>query len=177
MTMHRQLVLAIFDDEVSADAAAEGLNWWADGEAAEKMIDLHRVQAMGVRERAGTATSRPRSSAQEASGRGPGSDSSSRTSTPVGMAAGIIGGGILGALHHKALSISNDDRERLGRELQGGKAALGVMTDKTSAAVISSELASLGGTIEIHELDDATIAAADAAASTSPSDGQATPAT
>ena len=97
--------------------------------------------------------------------------------TPVGMAAGIIGGGILGALHHKGLSISNDDRERLGRELQGGKAALGVMTDKTSAAVISSELASLGGTIEIHELDDATIAAADAAASTSPSDGQATPAT
>lgn len=177
MTMHRQLVLAVFDDEASADAAAEGLNRWADGEAAEKMIDLHRVQAMGVLVLGVDGNLKTEKLGPRSIGAGAGIGLILAMLTPVGMAAGIIGGGILGALHHKGLSISNDDRERLGRELQGGKAALGVMTDKTSAAVISSELASLGGTIEIHELDDATVAAADAAASTSPSDGQATPAT
>ena len=60
--------------------------------------------------------------------------------TPIGLVAGIIGGPVLGAIHHKSLIIPTEDRERLGRELQGGKAALGVMTDRSSAAAISAEL-------------------------------------
>ena len=142
---------------------------WADGEAAEKMIDLHRVQAMAVLVLGGDGNLKTEKLGPRTWGGGR-DRTHPRDAYPGRHGCRDHGGGILGALHHKGLSISNDDRERLGRELQGGKAALGVMTDKTSAAVISSELASLGGTIEIHELDDATIAAADAAASTSPSD-------
>ena len=83
--------------------------------------------------------------------------------TPVGLAVGIIGGGILGALHHKRMWISDADRERIGRELTGGKAAVGVVTDKTSVAAISAALADLGGVPESHELDDAALAELDAA--------------
>ena len=81
--------------------------------------------------------------------------------TPIGMAIGIIGGGILGALHHNCLIISKSDRERIGHELEGGKAAVAVVTDKTSALGLAAELASLGGTPESHELDDAAEAAID----------------
>jgi hypothetical protein len=42
------LVLAIFADEASADAAADGLDRWAGQEAAAKMLDTRQIQAMGV---------------------------------------------------------------------------------------------------------------------------------
>ena len=93
--------------------------------------------------------------------------------TPIGLAVGIIGGGILGALHHRSLFTSKDDRERLGRELQGGKAALGVMTDKMSAAGISAEATSLGGQAETHELDDSAVAEVDAASLADPAHASA----
>ena len=46
--------------------------------------------------------------------------------TPVGLAVGIIGGGALGALHHKGLGLDKADRERIGAELGDGKAAISV---------------------------------------------------
>lgn len=65
---------------------------------------------------------------------------------------------------------SKDDQERLGPELQGGKAAVGVVTDKSSAAAILAELASLGGQAETHQLDDGAVAEVDAASMTAPAD-------
>jgi hypothetical protein len=44
------------------------------------------------------------------------------------------------------------------------------MTDKTSAAAISAELASLGGQAETHELDDGAVAEVDAASIAVPAD-------
>src|SRR5205814_9697 len=41
--------------------------------------------------------------------------------TPVGLGVGLIGGGLLGALHHKGLGLERADRDRIGRELAGGK--------------------------------------------------------
>ena len=132
--MLRQLVLAIFADEASADAAADGLNRWAEQEAASKLIDTHQIQAMGVLVLDENGKLKTEKLGPRSMGTGAGIGVILAMLTPIGMAVGIIGGGILGALHHRSLIISKDDRERLGRELQGGKAALGVMTDKTSAA-------------------------------------------
>ena len=168
--MLRQLVLAIFADEASADAAAEGLNRWAGQEAAATTLDTHQIQAMGVlvldeNGRLKTEKLGPRSM-----GTGAGIGVILAMLTPIGMAVGIIGGGVLGVLHHRSLFISKDDRKRLGRELQGGKAAVGVMTDKSSAAAISAELASLGGQAETHKLDDKAVAEVDAASGAVPAD-------
>ena len=168
--MLRPLVLAIFDDEASADAAAKGLNRWASREAANKMIDTHPVQAMGVLVLDADGKLKTEKLGPRSIGVGAGIGVILAALTPVGMAVGIIGGGILGARHHKSLIISSDDRERLGRELQGGKAALGVMTDKTNVAAVSAELASLGGTIEVHDLDGAAVAALETAAAAAPAD-------
>jgi hypothetical protein len=35
--------------------------------------------------------------------------------TPIGLAVRLIGGGLLGALHHKGLGLDEADRERIGR--------------------------------------------------------------
>jgi hypothetical protein len=161
--MIRQLVLAIFADEASADAAAENLNRWAGQEAAAKMLDTHQIQAMGVLVLDEDGKLKTEKLGPRSIGTGAGIGLILAMLTPIGLAVGVIGGGILGALHHRSLFISKDDRERLGRELQGGKAALGVMTDRTGAAAISAELASLGGQAETHELDDDAVAEVDAA--------------
>ncbi len=168
--MLRHLVLAIFDDEAAADAAVQGLDRWASNQAAITTVDAHQLQAVGVLvldekgklkvEKAG-----PRSTVA-----GAGIGLILAMLTPVGLAVGIIGGGILGALHHKRMWISDADRERIGRELTGGKAAVGVVTDKTSVAAIAAALADLGGVPESHELDDAALAELDAAAANAPAD-------
>lgn len=162
--MLRQLVLAIFDDEASADAAADGLDRWAEREAAAKVTDTHSVQAMGVLVLDADGKLKTEKLGPRTIGVGAGIGVILAMATPIGMAAAIVGGGILGALHHRSVILSHDDRDRLGRKLKGGKAALGVMTDKTSAPAIAAELASLGGRPETHELDDAALAEVDAAA-------------
>lgn len=54
----------------------------------------------------------------------------------------------------RGLGLGDQDRERLGRELREGRAAVGVITDKTSAEGIAAELAELGGTPDAQELDE-----------------------
>ena len=177
--MLRQLVLAIFSDEASADAAAEEFNRWAGREAAAKMIDTHQIQAMGVLVLDAEGKLKTEKLGPHSIGAGADIGLVLAMLTPIGMAVGIIGGGILGALHHKSLIISKGDRERIGHELEGGKAALAVVTDKTSAQGIAAELASLGGAPESHDLDDAAVAAVEdgaaAAAATKTADRADTP--
>ncbi len=175
--MLRQLVLAIFADEASADAAAEGLTLWAEQEAAAKLIDTHQIQALGVLVLDADGRLKTEKLGPRSTGTGAGIGIILAMLTPIGLAIGVIGGGILGALHHRSVFTSKDDRERLGRELQGGKAAVGVMTDKTSAAAILAELTSLGGQAETHELDDAAVAEIDAASNSAPVDAADHPTT
>ena len=178
--MLRQLVLAIFVDEASADAAAEEINRWAGREAAAKMIDTHQIQAMGVLVLDENGKLKTEKLGPHSIGAGVSIGVVLAMLTPIGMAIGVIGGGILGALHHKSLIIPKSDRQRIGHELQGGKAGLAVVTDKTSAPGIAAELASLGGAPESHDLDDAAVAAVDDAvaadaAATQTGDGADTP--
>ena len=166
--MLRQLVLAIFADEAAADAAAEGLHRWAGQEAAAKMLDTHQIQAMGVLVLDENGKLKTEKLGPRSMGTGAGIGVILAMLTPIGMAVGIVGGGILGALHHRSLFTSKEDQARLGRELAGGKAALGVMTDKSSAAAIAAELVALGGQAETRELDDGAVAEVDAASGAVP---------
>ena len=84
--------------------------------------------------------------------------------TPVGLAAGLIGGGLLGALHHKNLGLDEADRERIRRELEGGKAAVGVLAPVSEAAVAADKLSELGGTAETHPVSDEAVEEAKTAA-------------
>jgi hypothetical protein len=86
--------------------------------------------------------------------------------SPIGLVLGLVGGGLLGALHHKGLGIDPADRERIGRELQGGKAAVGVLAPVSEAKFVADKLTELGGAAETHEVSDEALEEAHAAATT-----------
>ena len=96
-------------------------------------------------------------------GKGAGIGAAVALVTPVGLAAGP-GGGLAGALHHKNLGLSKVDRERIGEELQGGKAAVGALAPVEEATVVRDKLVELGGAAESHPVSDEALQEAQAAA-------------
>jgi uncharacterized membrane protein len=158
----KQLVLAIFPSEGEADAAAEALKRWDDDS------DDIKLKSTGILVLDANGALKTDKVGRRSTGKGAGIGILLAMATPIGLAAGIIGGGALGALHHKGLGISQDDRDRLGQELTGGKAAVGTVVDSSQADAVSAKLADLGGTPEAHELDDAAVAEVDAAAEDAP---------
>jgi uncharacterized membrane protein len=153
----KQLVLAIFPSESEADAAAEALKQW---DHAEHDIKLKSTGILVLDEKGQLKTHKV---GRRSVGKGAGIGLVLAMATPVGAGV-VLGGAVLGALHHKGLGIHQEDRDRIGRELQGGKAALGTVVDSGQAEAVSAKLAELGGVPETHVLDDAAMAEVDAAA-------------
>ena len=58
------------------------------------------------------------------------------------------------ALHHKNVGLSKADRDRIGSELEGGKAAVGVLAPVSESSIVASKLTDLGGTTEAHDVPD-----------------------
>lgn len=88
--------------------------------------------------------------------------------TPVGLGAVLVGGG-LGALHHKNVGLGKVDRDRIGSELEGGKAAVGVLAPVSESSIVASKLTDLGGTTEAHDVSDEVLDEAHTAAATATS--------
>jgi hypothetical protein len=158
----KQLVLAIFASESDADAAAEALKRW-DDESDD--IKLKSTGILVLDEKGNLKTDKV---GRRSTGKGAGIGLILAMATPIGLAAGVIGGAALGALHHKGLGVKQEDRDRLGADLAGGKAAVGTVVDSSEADAVTAKLADLGGTPEAHELDDTAMAEADAAAAEAP---------
>ena len=154
---HKQLVLAIFESESDADAAAKALKVWDD---ADDDIKLKSTGILVLDEHGKLKTDKV---GRRSVGKGAGIGLVLAMATPVGAAA-VLGGAVLGALHHKGLGVSHEDRDRLGRELSGGKAAVGTVVDPSQAEAVSTKLSELGGKPETHDLDEAAMAEVDAAA-------------
>jgi hypothetical protein len=154
----KQLVLAIFASESEADAAAEALKRWDDDNA-----DI-KLKATGILALDANGALKTDKVGRRSTGKGAGIGVILAMATPIGLAAGVIGGAALGALHHKGLGVTPADRDRLAQELAGGKAAVGTVVDSSQADAVSAKLGELGGTPETHEIDDAAMAQVDAAA-------------
>jgi hypothetical protein len=154
----KQLVLAIFASESDADAAAEALKRWDDDNA-----DI-KLKATGILALDANGALKTDKVGRRSTGKGAGIGVILAMATPIGLAAGVIGGAALGALHHKGLGVTQADRDRLAQELAGGKAAVGTVVDSSQADAVSAKLGELGGTPETHEIDDAAMAQVDAAA-------------
>ena len=80
-----------------------------------------------------------------------------------GVVGGAVGGGVVGSLFHRHLGLSDADRARIGKELDGGKAAVGVLVEADEAAAFTAKLAELGGQPETHEVTDEGVEKAAAA--------------
>lgn len=149
----KTVVLAIFDDEMSADSAAPSLkdSGAAQGDAIGILVvdDKGKIKAEKVGKRS--------------AGKGAGIGAALALFTPVGLGAGLIGGGLLGALHHKGLGLDQADRDRLGAELAGGKAAVGVLAPVPEAGYVATRLSELGGAPETHVVTDEALQEAEQA--------------
>ena len=148
------VVIAIFNDEGSADAAATSLR---DSGAA-------KGDAIGVLVLDEDGNLKAEKVGKRSWGKGAGIGAVVALCTPVGLAAGLIGGGLLGALHHKNLGLDEADRERISSELERGGAAVGVLAPVSEATVVADKLSELGGVSETHHVSDEAVEEAQAAA-------------
>ena len=157
-----QMVLGIFADEATADAAVKSLMAW------EKENDV-MPRPVGVLVADENGQIKEHKLGTRSSKTGAGIGLVLAVLAPPTLLAGMVGGAILGHFHHKGLGLTDADRERLAAELAGGKAAIGVLVeDDPEAAMISSKLAELGGIPEVHEVTEEALEAVAAAAPTEP---------
>jgi hypothetical protein len=157
-----QMVLGIFADEATADAAVRSLMAWEkDNNVMPRPVGVLVADENGqIKEhKLGTRSSKT----------GAGIGLVLAVLAPPTLLAGMVGGAILGHFHHKGLGLTDADRERIAAELAGGKAAIGVLVEEDpEAAMISNKLTELGGTPEVHEVTEEALEAVAAAAPTEP---------
>ena len=159
---NKTVVVAIFEDEASADAAAASL----------KDSGVAHHDAIGVLVLDEKGEIKVEKVGKRSMGKGAGIGLILALFTPVGLAVGLIGGGLLGTLHHKGLGLAQADRERIGQELAGGKAAVGVLAPVSEADLVAGKLTELGGATEAHDVSDEDLGEAHAAATTAGAAGQ-----
>jgi hypothetical protein len=149
---NRQLVLAVFPDEIAADSAAVALkgSGIADGDA----VGLLVLDADGKlkQDKVGARST----------GKGAAIGGVIAVLGPALLGPAVLAGAAVGALHHKNLGLSDADKARLTVELNAGKAAVCVMAHFDTAPAISDRLTQLGGTSEGHELTEDALQAAGA---------------
>jgi hypothetical protein len=148
------VVIAIFDDEASADVAVISL----------KNSGVAKGDAIGVLVLDENGELKEEKAGKSSWGKGAGIGAVVALATPVGLVAGLIAGGLLGALHHKDLGLSEADRERIRNELEEGKAAVGVLAPVSEATIVADKLTELGGTSETHPVSDEAVQEAQKAA-------------
>ena len=136
----KRLVISIFDAEAHADEAAAALR------DAGAVVD-DAIGVLVLDERGELKTHKVGATS---GGKGAAAGAVLALLGPIGLGVGVVGGALLGKLHHKDLGLDDADRERLGAALRGGQAAVGVLADP-------DELVALGGETEAHELDEAAL--------------------
>jgi hypothetical protein len=159
----KQLVLAFFENEAAADKAVTTIKQW---DKASKEVKLGAIGVLVMDNKGKIKTQKL---GQKKTG----------TCAVLGALAGVLPGGvtvlggavvggILGAFFHKGLGLSKDDLTRISKELDGGKAAVGILAQPGEAAGVTAKLADLGGVPETHEVSDEALEQVQVASETTP---------
>jgi len=144
-----QLVLSIFPDELAADDAA----------VAVKESGVATGDAIGIMALDSAGKLKTDKVGAHSVGKGATIGAALTLLGPAGIAAGVVGGAAVGALHHKNLGLSDSDKASLTSDLQSGKAAVGVLSSYETASAVSRRLTELGGSSHAHNVDDAAMEA------------------
>jgi len=150
----KRLVISIFDAEAEADEAA----------AALKHSGAVYNDAIGVLVLDKHGELKEHKVGRTSGGKGMGAGAVLGLLGPIGIGVGVVGGGLLGKLHHRDLGLDDADRERLNAALHDGKAAVGVLASPEELVAVESILVGHGGATEAHELDAAALREAAASA-------------
>ena len=151
----KQVVVAIFKDEAAADGAVEGLKAW------DKADDDIKLNAIGVLVLDDKGKIKTHKLGRRSVGKGAGIGLVLAIIAPPTLLVGVLGGGLLGALHHKGLGVTAEDRDRIAADLADGKAAVGVLAAEVLASEISAKLTELGGTAEVLTVSEEAVAEVD----------------
>jgi hypothetical protein len=160
----QQLVLGIFADEAAADAAVEQVKLWGTSYVGVK------PGVIGVLVADGKGGIKEHKLGARSGGKGAGIGLVLAVVAPPTLLAGIAGGAILGHFHHKGLGLTDADRTRIGAELSGGMAAVGILVTAAEAPIVSAKLIELGGVAEAHAVSDEALEAVAAAAPAAPAE-------
>jgi len=153
----KQLVLGIFANLEAAEAAVEKLR-----SGASDYSEMH-LGPIGILVVDDDGQLKEHRLGQRSGGRGATIGLALAAVTPLGLGA-LIGGAAIGHFRQQAPRFSAEDRERLAAQLQGGKAALGVIVQAAQADLMTDVMTSLGGKPEAHDVTDEELEAAAAAA-------------
>jgi uncharacterized membrane protein len=159
----RQLVLAFFGSEAAADGAVNEIKQW---DKASKEIRLGAIGVL-VKDDKGKIKTHKLGQRKTKGGAVLGA-LAGVLSGGISVLGGAVVGGILGAFFHKGLGLSKDDLARIDSELDGGKAAVGILAEPEEAADIAAKLADLGGVTETHEVSDEALEQVEAAVESAP---------
>jgi uncharacterized membrane protein len=140
----KKLVLAIFDSESAADSAVESLKQW---DKADKKIHMGAIGVLALDDNGHLKTHKV---GRRSTRKGAAIGTVLAVVTPIGLAAGLVGGGIAGALHHKGLGLDEEYRDMLANELMDGKAAVGVLAESEDADQVMRWMVKLDGKPEAH---------------------------
>ena len=155
-----QAVIAAFDSQAQAEQAAKDLMGW------DKANDDIKLGAIGVLTKDAKGEIKTKNFSQRKTGKG----------AKVGMGLGVIAavfsggltlipaaiggavaGGAAGTLFRKGLGMSDEDIQKLNKDLDGGRAALLVMCDANEVQATSEYLVAAGGRPESHTVDAAAL--------------------
>ncbi len=152
--MASEVVVGIFPNEAAADAAVDALKAW------DKIDDAVKLNAIGILALDDKGKIKTQKVGSRSVQKGAGIGTILALLTPVGLVGGIVGGAAVGAFHHKGLGLSGDEQNELAKHLEDGKAAVGVLADDQTAAVIEAKLTELGGVTKSHVITDDAMAEA-----------------
>ncbi len=161
MSQDNVLVLAIFDNEASADEAVAALKSW---DKANELVKLGGIGVL-VKDENGKIKEHKLGPHQGKKGAGVGLVLGIVAAIPTGglslvggMATGAIGGGVVGSFFHKGFhELKKEDADRIDQELNAGRAAVGVLVEPVDADVVTAQLVKHGGTPEKLSISDDTL--------------------
>ncbi len=173
-TSPEHAVIAVFDDAAKAEQVAHEMMAW------DKANEDIKLGAIGLLTRQVRDWGQGDIKTQNFSSRNTGKGA--KVGMGLGVLAAVVSGGLTlipgavggavvgaaaGSLSRTGLGITQDERQQLAKELEGGRAALLVMCDEDEVTAVTDYLAAAGGKPQSHPIDDADLQAASAAAEAS----------
>lgn len=164
---NRNLIVAYFPNADAADAAASDLKHWDKSEKDLKLggmgiitlgdngrLKTHKVGARAAGTGAKWGTILGATGGLATGLLAVGGVLTGGVGLIPGAIAGLALGAGTGALFHKRIGMTDEDRERLADHLRNGGAALAVMADATEVEPTKAEIALLGGDVEHYLLPE-----------------------
>ncbi len=152
---NKHLVIALFDNEVTADNAVESLKSW---DKANEAIKLGAIGVL-VKDKDGKIKDHKLGKRDTVEGAGVGlvlGIIAAVLSGGITLLGGIVGGailgGVVGTFIHRGLGMSEEDLNKLGTHLDAGRAAVGVIVEKGEVKDTAAKMTELGGKVETYEV-------------------------